>query len=156
MVLFSYVIFRKKIGEMKKYIKWFLVFAWMVLIFLFSNESGVQSTETSSFFVEKVESFFTYLAPSLSFDMITVLVRKMAHFFLYFVLGILVGSATHVHKKWCILSLLICLIYACTDEIHQVFVSGRSGQLKDVFIDLIGSSVGIYFYNWFRRKKIAQ
>lgn len=156
MGIFSYVIFRKKIGEMKKYIKWFLVFAWMILIFLFSSESGIDSTETSQFFVEKVEPFFTHLIPGISFELITMIIRKMAHFFLYFVLGILVGSVTFANKKWCILSLLICLIYACTDEIHQVFVPGRSGQLKDVFIDLIGSSVGIYLYNWFRRKKIAQ
>lgn len=141
---------------MKKYIKWFLVFAWMILIFLFSSESGIDSTETSQFFVKKAEPFFTHLIPSISLELITMFIRKTAHFFLYFVLGLLVGNATLTHKKWHILSLLICLVYACTDEIHQVFVSGRSGQLKDVFIDLIGSSVGIYLYNWFRRKKIAQ
>jgi len=38
---------------------------------------------------------------------------------------------------------LICVIYAISDEIHQLFVPGRTGQLKDVIIDSSGSFVGI-------------
>ena len=38
------------------------------------------------------------------------------------------------------------ILYACTDEIHQLFIQGRAGQLKDVLIDTIGSLTGIYIY----------
>lgn len=140
---------------MKKCAKWLLVLVWMILIFLFSNESGVDSTETSHFFVEKVESFFVYLIPSISFEIVTLLVRKAAHFFLYFILGVLIGNAVYKSKKWWILSLLLCLLYACTDEFHQLFVGGRSGHIIDVFVDFIGSSVGIYSYHWFTRKRVV-
>lgn len=137
---------------MKKYIKWLFVFIWMFLIFLFSNESGVESTKTSQFFVEKVQFFFS----GISFPILGLFVRKSAHFFLYFILGILVGNAMNNQKKWWLFSLFICLIYACTDEIHQLFMVGRSGQIQDVILDSIGSSVGISLYYWFHRKKIAQ
>lgn len=140
---------------MKKCAKWVLVLAWMVLIFLFSNESGMESTETSHFFVEKVESLFIYLIPSISFDIVTRLVRKAAHFFLYFILGGLIGNAVNKSKKWWVLSLLLCLLYACTDEFHQLFIIGRSGNIMDVFVDFLGSSVGIYSYHCFTRKRVV-
>ena len=35
------------------------------------------------------------------------------------------------------------ILYACTDEIHQLFVPGRSGMIRDVFIDSIGGIIGI-------------
>lgn len=42
-----------------------------------------------------------------------------------------------------LISTLFCIIYALSDEIHQLFVFGRSGELKDVLIDTIGSFLGI-------------
>ena len=33
--------------------------------------------------------------------------------------------------------------YAATDEFHQLFVAGRSGQIKDVLIDTIGACIGL-------------
>lgn len=41
------------------------------------------------------------------------------------------------------LGLMICMLYACSDEAHQLFVAGRSGQLKDVMIDISGSTLGM-------------
>ncbi len=42
--------------------------------------------------------------------------------------------------------LAICIFYAATDEFHQLFVSGRSGQLRDVCIDAAGAVIGICIY----------
>ena len=44
------------------------------------------------------------------------------------------------------LSSLFCFIYACTDEFHQLFVMGRSCEIRDVLIDTLGSFVGILIY----------
>ena len=43
-----------------------------------------------------------------------------------------------------IVSLLICVIYALSDEIHQLFIIGRSGNIIDVLIDSLGSIIGIF------------
>lgn len=40
------------------------------------------------------------------------------------------------------MSILLSLLYACTDEIHQIFVPGRSAQFRDVLIDTLGASFG--------------
>lgn len=39
-------------------------------------------------------------------------------------------------------ALLFCLVYACSDEFHQYFISGRSGQIKDVILDFTGALMG--------------
>ena len=52
---------------------------------------------------------------------------------------------------------LICFLYACSDEIHQSFISGRDGNFLDVIIDSIGYLFGIFLYFgghlWIKRKK---
>lgn len=48
-------------------------------------------------------------------------------------------------EKRILFSLLIGTEYAAIDEIHQLFINGRSGQIIDVFIDAIGISMGICF-----------
>ncbi len=40
-------------------------------------------------------------------------------------------------------SCAVCLLYAASDEIHQLFVPGRSGEVRDVMIDFSGAVLGI-------------
>ena len=42
-----------------------------------------------------------------------------------------------------LLSLFICVLYACSDEWHQTFVYGRSGMASDVVIDTIGAGIAL-------------
>ena len=42
-----------------------------------------------------------------------------------------------------LISFLTSVVYACSDEIHQLFVRGRSGQISDVIVDACGSLAGI-------------
>lgn len=74
-------------------------------------------------------------------------VRKTAHAMEYAVLGLLtagafIGSRTSILAgiliPWCIAS-----AYAATDEIHQLFVPGRSGQVSDVLLDSAGVLAGL-------------
>ena len=44
-----------------------------------------------------------------------------------------------------IISALFCLVYAISDEIHKLFVPGRSGEIRDVLIDFTGVLIGILF-----------
>ena len=70
--------------------------------------------------------------------------------FLYFVLGVLIYNVMKdfVLNKgrlvgYCV---LIALAYALTDEAHQMFVSGRSSESRDVLIDTLAASLGIVIY----------
>ncbi|HIU52150.1 MAG TPA: VanZ family protein [Candidatus Merdicola faecigallinarum] len=50
-------------------------------------------------------------------------------------------------------SFIIGVIYAITDEIHQLFVPGRSGEIRDVLIDGLGIIVGIILIYQFKKKR---
>ena len=41
-----------------------------------------------------------------------------------------------------IMSITLSFFYACTDELHQIFVPGRSAQFRDILIDTLGASFG--------------
>lgn len=43
--------------------------------------------------------------------------------------------------------ILVTLLYALSDEFHQVFVPGRSGSLWDAGIDLVGILIGAFIYD---------
>ena len=88
-------------------------------------------------------------------------IRKLAHFSIYTVVGFLLMSLcftykTNINKK-IIISLIIGVIYACSDELHQTFVAGRSGEARDVLIDTSGVFIGICisysFYKIYKKYK---
>ena len=149
----------------RKVIKIILVLLWMVMIFLLSNEEAVKSSKKSDGLIIKSVELFT--GKSLSdqekekvLKYLVFPVRKCAHLSLDLILGLLVISLLReymvINTKLVLLSLLICFLYACSDEIHQLFVPGRSGEVRDVLIDTLGACLGVSFYYLvFRKKKMS-
>jgi len=88
---------------------------WMILIFWFSSQPDL---------------------PSNRVDYIDFFIKKSAHFAEYLILTILWYRA--LGRKNPSYAILISLIYAFSDETHQLFVPGRGGNLRDVFIDSLG------------------
>ncbi len=84
------------------------------------------------------------------------LVRKNAHFFIYLTLAISLRFALRKNRiigmKRILLVIGICLCFAISDEFHQLFVSGRGAQVKDVFIDSSGAIVGLVIYGIVNRR----
>ena len=74
-------------------------------------------------------------------------IRKMAHFSIYTLMGFLLMSFISTYdlkeNKRIMVSLCIGAIYAISDEIHQLFVPGRSGQITDILLDSMGVLLGI-------------
>lgn len=132
----------------------------MLFIFYMSNQVATTSSGLSSVFVEPIRPY----ASGFTEDIITTLVRKSAHIFMYFILGILTFNVLHGYslsqKRVVVYSVLFALLYAITDEIHQMFVTGRSGEMRDVLIDTIGASFGIALYwtilRFINKRKLAK
>lgn len=126
----------------------------MVTIFCFSSEDSDKSTKTSNTYVNyAVEHFvkdFDNLPKKKQVEIIdktSFSVRKTAHFLIYTALGLFVSFTAGKRKAISpatALTLLICFLYACTDELHQYFIPGRSSQFTDVLIDTAGSLAGIF------------
>lgn len=145
--------------NLKKIIPWLLVLLWMTLIFNLSNQPVERSNNLSKGITKVIIETVEKVAPEKDFNpaRFNHIVRKNAHFFAYLILGILVVNGLRISGiigyKGFFLALLICVLYAISDEVHQLFVPGRGGQLRDVIIDSTGALVGILIYNGFIKIK---
>ena len=45
-----------------------------------------------------------------------------------------------------LLSIVVSFVYACSDEFHQLYVVGRTGQFIDIVIDMIGVLFGVLVF----------
>lgn len=125
---------------------------WMAGIFYMSSQPADQSAALSRGVTEKVVKTIERVVAGneFSFEELHHLVRKNAHFFMYFVLG---GIFYHLTRflllprwKTFVYALGLSALYAVTDEWHQLYVPGRGGQLTDVLIDSAGALTGILLY----------
>jgi VanZ family protein len=128
---------------------------WMGAIFYLSAQPAVESKEVSGGIMKLFTRVITYLSPSLAegetLSNLHFLIRKSAHFLAFFILACLVLHALnrfgYKSFKAITIAFLFCVIYAMLDEYHQTFVPGRSGELRDVFIDSAGAFTGIVVYS---------
>lgn len=137
-----------------KYIKLLLVIIWMIIIFMFSNQKADDSSKLSDGLILKTVRIIEKINHKKYSDeeilnKFVKPVRKLAHFTIYLILGILVYIFIDDLnlKNIIIISLMICLIYSISDEIHQLFIEGRTGKITDVLIDTCGSFIGIVIVN---------
>lgn len=141
----------------KKYLYWIPSLICMIVIFNFSAEPSTVSDNTSGNIGKTVLEIFYKNFDTLSssdqlllVESIQFYIRKMAHFTIYATLGICTQFGIYWYniscKKKLIISLTICLIYSISDEIHQLFVPGRSGQLSDVCLDFSGAIFGTILF----------
>jgi len=133
----------------KKMILWIFIILWMTVIFLFSSQDSDESSKLSRGFLRKFILWF--LPENISqdtVDFLEYLLRKCAHMTEYAVLGILISIQLRLYqvfqaewkKIWT--AVFLVMLYAATDEFHQLFVGGRSGQFTDVLIDTCGGIAG--------------
>lgn len=149
---------------LKKVVLWVVVILTCLMIFNFSSKKGTNSYEQSKSISKKVENIVSGITdeePSkTTMDNIHKVIRKQGHFIEFAFLGILVFLLTLSYdfsiKKSIIITLTFVLFYAITDEIHQLFVEGRSGRVIDVLIDFLGCVVGIALIYPFEKKKIKK
>jgi VanZ family protein len=136
----------------------------MMVIFSFSQQSGKESAELSGEITEEVVHLivenYDQLSPEQQIDakeQISFVVRKLAHFTEYLILGLLlfqlVRTYTIKRSKEALISWGVGTLYAASDELHQMFSDGRSPQVRDVCIDSAGVLTGVlvtllflYFY----------
>ncbi|HWQ88798.1 MAG TPA: VanZ family protein, partial [Desulfitobacteriaceae bacterium] len=133
-------------------LSWVAVILWMAFIFYLSSQVVDQSRMLSEGITNAGIGAVEKVAPGLHFDLtkLNILVRKNAHFFAFLALSILVINAGRRSGlkglRWFLLGLGFCILYAISDEIHQLFVPGRGAQVLDVLIDSAGVFVGSIIY----------
>lgn len=130
--------------------------AWMLAIFIFSSENGNISSMNNSFVLWVLEQAGIDVTRFISLEAANFIIRKAGHFTEYFVLGMLLVKTfeCYLRSKAGVISIIAGFLYACSDEIHQYFVPGRSPAIMDVMIDTAGVLVGIILLFVIKSKRL--
>jgi VanZ family protein len=97
---------------------------------------------------------FTYAKEVVSINTLGVpgftefFIRKLSHFTIYLLLCFFTTRLIHFYKpsiKY--LGFVFSVVYAASDEIHQMFTADRTPLVQDVIIDSIGALVGYFLFN---------
>ena len=149
-----------------------LAVIWMCVIFSFSAQTKEESSVVSEGFSYRMVST-TGLLFCLHIDeeqlreiagAIERFVRKGAHMTEFAILALLLYGWL---CRWQITRLrracaaaVLAVLYACSDEFHQLFVAGRAGRFSDVLIDSAGVVLGmalflliLRFVDWIHRRR---
>ncbi|MCT2537241.1 VanZ family protein [Aquibacillus koreensis] len=159
---------------MKKWLYWLLPFTWMGVIF-YASAQPYQNQDIKPFLSSTIDlSFLTPYLEGLSFTyhqsevsiatlgvngVVEFFVRKGAHVTVFFILCLAFYMAfrktTHI-KFWRLIeySLVLTIMYAAIDEIHQGFTPNRTPYIGDVFLDSFGAILAvitIILFQWIKR-----
>lgn len=141
-----------------KHTKLIFILLWMGVIFYLSSQDGTVSQNTSDGIVYMVyDSIFYKLFPLTyeNYELLSFVIRKFAHFTEYFILAFLWMwyFVDFKKEKMHLYSFFLSVLYAIFDETHQLFVSGRSFQITDASIDILGAIVAIFIFSIIWRKR---
>lgn len=138
-----------------KVVKWTILLLWMMFIFSMSHLDSVKSwyltgktltvvqqdsSEIKDLDYQEEMTYFNNKEDKMLF------VRKLAHVVEYFILVMLLMNALWIKGELIavmIKSSIFSFIFAVLDEIHQLYVPGRTGSIGDVMIDSFGILIGI-------------
>lgn len=135
-----------------------------ITIFVFSNQNGEKSASTSRTITKKIieiqqidkilnekEKEKENIIENSQF-----IIRKLAHFTIYAIAGInmmgFINTYNRENKNKVISVIIVGVLYAISDEFHQMFSEGRTPAIKDIFIDTCGILFGISFFDVFYKK----
>lgn len=130
-----------------------LTIATFITIFIFSGQNGETSSKTSRGFTEKI---INLLPISKNWnenekqeivEKSQTVIRKLAHFTIYTIAGIWMMAFANTYdnailKQKIIIVIAIGMLYAISDEFHQMFSDGRTPSIRDVGIDTLGVTFG--------------
>ena len=135
-----------------------LLLLCMVMIFRFSAQPASESEQVSGGVAYRIVETWSHLtgteytqsAMEAYADRIDYPVRKLAHMTEYGILCLLACAFVRGYSgdwKVCgISAVAVAVLYAATDEIHQLFVPGRAGRFSDVCIDTLGAVIWLLLF----------
>lgn len=140
----------------------------MVAIFVFSSHDVDKTYNLSRSVISKTTQLVDVVPNNIKPSFLDnikneYVVRKCAHFILYFLLGLFVtGTFMKMKYKAVFVTIPFCLLFAACDEFRQKFVKGRISSIKDVQLDFFGAIVGavvfliiLCLYTKIKRKRLS-
>ena len=148
---------------------WWPVVFWLGVIRAESTDTA-SSANTGSLLYKLIATVAPHVEPS-SVELLNLVLRKTGHFIGYGILSALVLLALRntnrdrrgklLHRpwgiylrdywraEWALLSLLMTMVTAVFDEVHQTFIPSRTGRWQDVVLDTCAAAIiQVVIYRW--------
>jgi VanZ family protein len=131
------------------------------IAFISFASSGSFSASNTSLIVGPILHWLFPNASPDTLDVMHAIVRKIAHFLEYALLGVLAARAFRGSSKaavrghWFYISVALIVVYALVDEYHQSFVASRTASIYDSFIDMAGGLTAVLVVAWRSRRNTA-
>ena len=122
-------------GPQSQLSEWIPILLWSAIIFVFST-SAFSAANTAKVVSPIVRWFFPTIT-WVTLGLINSLIRKSAHFTEYAILFWLLIRGPLKERP--LMAMAVCVVYALTDEAHQIFVLGRTASIYDVALDSTGA-----------------
>lgn len=135
-------------------LRWFPAIIFAVMIFYFSSlpDQAVGNAYTN--IQHDVQQMAPRVIPYIIHNPLHIDWLKVGHFIGYFCFGLSIAFALPQRSRWTpVVLVLICSLYALSDEFHQCFAPGRSASVNDVILDTVYASIGIVVFRLIPRKK---
>lgn len=120
------------------------------IIFGFSSQDGEKSGGLSRKVTQIIVENIFHLSDDINMqymEQMETIIRKLAHFSIYTIVGLLLMGLVSTYKidemKRIYISMIVGIVYATSDEIHQAFIPDRAAKLTDVMIDTFGVALGV-------------
>lgn len=129
-----------KIQSKIKFFRYFFVLQWLFLsaiIFYFSHQTTIQFIPQSILEYDKFLHFIAYFSYGISTLSMLLIVKKS-------------------EKRLIFIGLILSILFAISDEIHQFFVPDRVMDVFDFIADLLGILCSILFFNLILKNKLLQ
>ena len=141
-------------NRIQKLLLWLPVVLWYRVIWSFSTQSASVSGDLSDRLLWRLLALLSpafaagdMAAQNSAVELLSFFERKAAHMFLYFVLILLLWLALkpllRSKGRQVLAAGVLCALLAAMDEYHQTFIPGRSGQARDVLIDMTGAALAV-------------
>jgi VanZ family protein len=108
---------------------WLPVVAWMGLIFYLSAQPDL---------------------PQPRMGWMDLLISSAGHAFMFGVLALLWARVLGQRRHALLIAWAVTMVYALSDELHQVFVPGRHADPWDLVCDGLGATLGLLALAWWR------
>jgi VanZ family protein len=125
---------------------------WIAFI-SFASSGSFSASNTSLIVGPLLHWLFPNASPE-TLDVVHGIVRKIAHFLEYALLGVLAARAFRgspkaaVRRRWLVICVALIVVYALVDEYHQSFVPSRTASIYDSFIDMAGGFTAVLVVHW--------
>lgn len=121
-------------GPGRLLVAWAPAVVWAALIFVFSAQPDLRFAQDET---------------------VDFVVRKLGHMGVFGILALLLwraARATSLARPWA-WALVLAVVYAVTDELHQAGVAGRHSSVVDVGVDSAGAVIALVGITLWRMRR---